>query len=58
MPTPDEAQTLGLVPGQPVLMAERVTCDAEGRPIELVRLVATADRTVLVYDELPITPQV
>ncbi len=58
MPTGDEAQTLGLVPGQPVLMVERITHDADGRPIELVHLVATADRTVLVYDELPIGPHV
>jgi GntR family transcriptional regulator len=56
IPTPEEAQTLGLVPGQPVLAIERVTCDQDGRPIELVRVVATADRTVLVYDGLPITP--
>ncbi|MGH3832914.1 MAG: UTRA domain-containing protein [Pseudonocardiaceae bacterium] len=56
MPTPDEAETLGLVSGQPVLVVERVTRDGEGRSIELVRVVATADRTTLVYDDLPITP--
>jgi GntR family transcriptional regulator len=55
-PTPEEATTLGLVPGQGVLVVERVTSDQEGRPIELVRVVATADRTVLVYDGLPIAP--
>lgn len=42
--------------GQPVLVVERLTRDGEGRPIESVRVVATADRTTLVYDELPITP--
>jgi GntR family transcriptional regulator len=57
-PTSEEAATLSLVPGQPVLVIERVTSDQEGRPIELVRTVATADRTVLVYDGLPITPTV
>ncbi|MGH3868526.1 MAG: GntR family transcriptional regulator [Pseudonocardiaceae bacterium] len=56
MPTPDEAETLGLVSGQPVLVVERVTRDARGRSIELVQVVATADRTTLVYDDLPITP--
>jgi len=55
-PTPDEAQTLGLVPGQAVLVIDRVTQDQHGRPVEFVRVVATADRTTLVYDQLPITP--
>lgn len=56
MSTAEEAETLGITAGQPVLVADRVTRDAAGRPIELVRLVATADRTVLVYDDLPLTP--
>jgi GntR family transcriptional regulator len=56
MPTPEEAETLGLVTGQPVLVVQRVTRDQDSRPIEVVRIVATADRTTLVYDELPITP--
>ncbi|MGH3939729.1 MAG: GntR family transcriptional regulator [Pseudonocardiaceae bacterium] len=56
MPTPEEAETLGLVSGMPVLDIRRVTRDQDGRPIELLRVVATGDRTVLVYDDLPITP--
>lgn len=55
-PTPEEAKTLGLVPGQSVLVIDRVTQDQHGRPVEYVRVVATADRTTLVYDQLPITP--
>lgn len=56
MPTPDEATALGLAPGMPVLVARRVTFDQEDRPIELVRVISTADRTEFVYDNLPITP--
>lgn len=54
-PTPEEAETLELAQGMSVLEVQRVTRDQDGRPIELVRVVATADRTVLVYDDLPIT---
>lgn len=57
MPTPQETEILGLVSGQPVLVVERVTRDDKGRPIELVKVVATADRTTLIYDDLPITPR-
>lgn len=56
MPTPDEAETLGLAPGMPVLDIQRITRDHDNRPIELLRVVATGDRVVLVYDDLPITP--
>jgi len=56
MPTPQEVAALGLAPGMPVLVAVRATRDAEDRPIELLRVVATADRTEFVYDDLPIAP--
>ncbi|MGH3867235.1 MAG: GntR family transcriptional regulator [Pseudonocardiaceae bacterium] len=55
LPTPDERVTLGLPPGMPVLVFERITRDATRRPLELVHVVATGDRTTLVYDDLPIT---
>lgn len=56
MPTPEEAEILGLAPGQPVLVQRRVTRDDRGRPIELLHVMATADRIELVYDDLPIAP--
>lgn len=56
MPTPEEAEALGLVPGMSVLDIQRVTRDQEKRPIELLRVVATGDRMKIVYDDLPITP--
>ena len=55
MPTPDESWALGLVHGIPVLDIQRVTKDQAGRPIELLKVLSIADRTVLVYDDLPIT---
>lgn len=55
MPTTEEATTLGLVSGMPVIEVYRVTRDRDSKPIELVHVVATADRAVLVYDDLPIT---
>lgn len=54
--TPEEAATLGLALGMPVFVIHRVTRDQGGRPIELLKVVATADRALLVYEDLPITP--
>lgn len=48
--------TLGLAPGMPVPVVQRVTRDQEDRPIELVHVVSTADRAGFVYDDLPIIP--
>lgn len=54
IPTASEAEVLDLAPGMPVLDVQRVTKDQDGRPIELLRVLSIADRTVLVYDDLPI----
>lgn len=54
--TADEAATLGLELGMPVFVIHRVTRDQGSRPIELLQVVATADRALLVYEDLPITP--
>jgi hypothetical protein len=40
----------------PVLDIHRIPRDNTERPTELVRVVATADRLTLVYDDLPIRP--
>lgn len=56
MPTPEEAEILGLAPGMPVLDIQRITRDHRDQPIELLQVIATGDRVVLVYDDLPITP--
>ncbi|MGQ0774454.1 MAG: hypothetical protein ACT4NY_08570 [Pseudonocardiales bacterium] len=39
-----------------VFVIHRVTRDQGGRPIELPKVVTTADRTLLVYEDVPITP--
>lgn len=54
MPTPDESSALGLVHGIPVIDVQRLTRDQDGLPIELLKVLSIADRTVLVYDDLPI----
>lgn len=54
MPTPDESQLLKLAHVIPVLDIQRVTKDQDGWPIELLKVLSIADRTVLVYDDLPI----
>lgn len=56
--SPEEADTLGLAPCMSVLDVQRVTRDQDDRPTELLRVVATGDRTKIVYDDLPITPSV
>ncbi|MDT3396814.1 GntR family transcriptional regulator [Streptomyces sp. B1866] len=40
-----------------VLAIERVTRDAEGRPLEALRVVAPADRVELAYDDLPLAQE-
>jgi GntR family transcriptional regulator len=51
MPTRDEASTLHLDPGIPVLTATRVTRDADGVPLVAARAVMAGDRVQLVYDQ-------
>ncbi|MFD9152051.1 GntR family transcriptional regulator [Streptomyces diastaticus] len=53
-PTADEAARLGVGTQVSVLRVDRVTRDAAGRPIELVRLAAAADRVSLLYAPLPL----
>lgn len=44
MPDPDEARTLALPPGVPVLVTWRVTRNAQGQPLETSVFVGAADR--------------
>lgn len=53
-PAVGEKAELGLR-GEPVFQIDRVTRDGDGRPLELLRIVANTTRTVLVYDGLPLT---
>ena len=50
MPTPDEAQELGLPPGVPVFRVLRTVYDTEGRPLEVQDSVAAADRHKFRYE--------
>jgi GntR family transcriptional regulator len=52
-PTREEARDLHLK-GRPVLVIDRVTRDATGRPLEALRVVADPVHTTLVYDSLPL----
>jgi len=54
MPTPEESAELRSGAGVPLLLVERVTRDQTGAAVELLRVVAPADRTVLAYDRLPL----
>jgi GntR family transcriptional regulator len=54
MPTSDEDAVLQIGPGVPVLIVNRTTRDGEGRVLEVLRVVAPADRTALLYDGLPL----
>lgn len=51
---PEEATELRIRSGSPVLVIERITRDAQGTPLELLRIVADPLRTQLVYDDLPL----
>lgn len=50
MPTPDEARTLDLPSGVPVLRVTRRVVAAEDEPIEVMVMLVGADRTTLLYD--------
>lgn len=54
-PTEQEAADLRIGERVAVIAVERVTRDRTGRPIEVLRAVAAADRLALVYDDLPLT---
>ncbi|MGW6011442.1 GntR family transcriptional regulator [Streptomyces sp. NPDC055210] len=53
MPTPEEATTLELLPGVPVLEVLHTSLDQDGTPFEVSRYVHRADQTGLLY-ELPV----
>jgi GntR family transcriptional regulator len=55
MPTPEEATILRLAPGVPVLTVVRLTRDASGRVLELLNVTADGERTVFVYEDLPLS---
>ena len=54
MPTKEEAEQLGTGTSTPVLTIERISRWADGRPIEVLRIVATGDRMDLAYEALPL----
>ncbi|MFF7250003.1 GntR family transcriptional regulator [Embleya sp. NPDC008237] len=53
-PSPDEASHLMIGGKVPVIVVERLTRKADGTPIEVLEVVAPADRVELVYDGLPL----
>ncbi|MGW5003265.1 GntR family transcriptional regulator [Streptomyces hydrogenans] len=54
MPTKEEGAQLGTGLALPVLTIERISRDASGRPLELLRVVAAGDRMELLYEALPL----
>ncbi|MEU6299781.1 GntR family transcriptional regulator [Streptomyces erythrochromogenes] len=54
LPTEDEAAQLRIGGRVWVLTLERLTCDAQGRALEVLRAVAPADRLQFTYDDLPL----
>ncbi|MFE0916050.1 MULTISPECIES: GntR family transcriptional regulator [unclassified Streptomyces] len=54
MPTEDEAAQLRIGGRVWVITVQRLTLDAQGRPLEVMRAVAPADRLELSYDNLPL----
>lgn len=50
MPTPDEAGTLQLGPGTPVITVTRVAYRTDGRPLEMNDMTLPADRYRLTYE--------
>lgn len=54
MPTKEEADRLGTGVSVPVLTVERISRGDDGRPIELLRVVAAADRMELSFEALPL----
>jgi GntR family transcriptional regulator len=53
-PTQEEAAELQIGGRVYVVAVERVTRDPDGRPIEVLRAVAAADRMKFIYDDLPL----
>ncbi len=49
MPTPEEAGTLELPAGEPVMILNRATCTASGRVVEFARGVHSASRFAWSY---------
>lgn len=56
-PTEQEAADLRIGGRVAVITVERVTKDRAGRPIEVLRAIAPADRLKFVYDNLPLLPE-
>ncbi|MFD3518493.1 GntR family transcriptional regulator [Streptomyces sp. NPDC058657] len=56
-PTEQEAADLRIGGRVYVVAVERVTKDRSGKPIEVLRAVAAADRMKFIYDDLPLLPQ-
>jgi len=54
-PTPEEAEALALSPGIPVLTVVRTTRDLDGRAVEVLYVVASAEVNVFLYEDLPLT---
>jgi GntR family transcriptional regulator len=54
----EEAAALRIGPGKPLLEIRRTTRDSEGRAVEGLRVRGGADRNVLVYEDIPIPPDV
>ncbi|MCX4721987.1 GntR family transcriptional regulator [Streptomyces virginiae] len=54
VPTEDEATELRIGGRVWVITMERITRDAQGRALEVMRAVAPADRLQLIYDNLPL----
>jgi GntR family transcriptional regulator len=50
MPSPDEAKSLDLGPGTPVILVARTAYVVGNRPVELCDTVIAADRYELLYD--------
>lgn len=55
LPAQAEVDSMDVRGGQPVLEVWRTTHDADGRPIEVVHIVAVAASVTLTYEHLPIT---
>lgn len=55
MPTAEEIDLLRLRQSVPVMDVVRITRGAGGRPLQALRLVASAERNVFVYNDLPIS---
>ncbi|GAA3261173.1 GntR family transcriptional regulator [Streptomyces lavendulae] len=55
LPTEDEAAQLRIGGRVWVIALERLTRDARGRPLEVLRAVAPADRLQFTYDDLPLS---